>query len=161
MIEDLKLGNAFPEAEQGLNLAKNVAFLADLPKTVAGVTTNRFCGSSMQTLIDAANSIRAGEAEAIIAAGVESMSRVSMGGFNPSPNPALLEKYPAAYISMGVTAENVAKQFNISRDEQETLAVESHKKATKAAKEGLFREEIAEITTIGKGNQRHCRGHSH
>ena len=86
-IEDLKLGNAFPEGEQGLNLAKNVAFLAGLPNSVSAVTTNRFCGSSMQTLIDAANSIRAGETEAVIAAGVESMSRIPMGGFNPSPNP--------------------------------------------------------------------------
>lgn len=147
LIEDLKLGNAFPEGEQGLNLAKNVAFLANLPNSVSGVTTNRFCGSSMQTLIDAANAIKAGEAEAIIAAGVESMSRIPMGGFNPSPNPELLERYPQAYISMGTTAENVAKKYNVSRDQQEKLALESHSKASKAFKEGLFRDEIVEITT--------------
>lgn len=144
-IEDLKLGNAFPEGEQGLNLAKNVAFLADLPKSVAGVTTNRFCGSSMQTLIDAANSIRAGEASAIIAAGVESMSRVPMGGFNPNPNPALLQDYPEAYVSMGETAENVAKKFKISREEQEALAVSSHAKSVKATQEGKIQDNIVSI----------------
>ena len=146
-IEDLKLGNAFPEGEQGLNLAKNVAFLAGLPNSVSAVTTNRFCGSSMQTLIDAANSIRAGETEAVIAAGVESMSRIPMGGFNPSPNPELMEKYPQAYVSMGVTAENVAEKYKVSRDEQEDLAIKSHAKSTKAQKEGEFREQIVEITT--------------
>lgn len=146
-IEDLKLGNAFPEGEQGLNLAKNVAFLADLPNSVAAATTNRFCGSSMQTLIDAANSIRAGESQAVIAAGVESMSRIPMGGFNPNPNPDLMKKYPQAYISMGTTAENVAQKYDISRDAQEGLAIASHEKATKAQKEGLFREQIIEITT--------------
>lgn len=158
LVEDLKLGNAFPEGEQGLNLAKNVAFMADLPETVAGVTTNRFCGSSMQTLIDAANAIKAGEAEAVIAAGVESMSRIPMGGFNPSPNPELMDRYPQAYISMGTTAENVAKKYNVSRNQQEKLAVLSHEKASKAAKEGLFRDEIVEITTPkgGKVSQDGC-----
>ncbi len=151
-IEDLKLGNAFPEGEQGLNLAKNVAFLAGLPNSVAAVTTNRFCGSSMQTLIDAANAITAGEAEVVIAAGVESMSRVPMGGFNPSPNPVLRQRYPAAYVSMGKTAENVAQKFNVSRDAQEDLAIASHKKSTKAELEGLFREQIVEITT-NKGDK--------
>ncbi len=147
LIEDLKLGNAFPEGEQGLNLAKNVAFLADLPKSVAGVTTNRFCGSSMQTLIDAANAIRAGEAEAIIAAGVESMSRIPMGGFNVSPNPELVERYPAAYIGMGETAENVAKKYNVKRSLQEQFAEASHKKAAKAVEDGLFNDEIVGIST--------------
>ena len=144
-IEDLKLGNAFPEGQQGLNLAKNVAFLAGLPKSVAGVTTNRFCGSSMQTLIDAANAISAGEAEAIIAAGVESMSGVPMGGFNPSPNPALLQDYPEAYVSMGETAENVAKKFKISREEQEELAIASHEKSVAAQKAGRVQDNIVPI----------------
>ncbi len=146
-VEDLKLGNAFPEGEQGLNLGKNVAFMAGLPNSVAGVTTNRFCGSSMQTLIDAANAIRAGEAEVIIAAGVESMSRIPMGGFNPSPNPELMQSYPEAYISMGTTAEIVADKYNVDRDAQEDLAMLSHEKSSKATVEGLFKEQITEITT--------------
>ena len=128
-------------------MAKNVGFIAGLPESVAGVTTNRFCGSSMQTLIDAANAIKAGEAEVIIAAGVESMTRVPMGGFNPSPNPSLMASYSKAYDSMLKTAEAVARKFGVSRDAQEELAMDSHKKASIAEKEGLFRDEIAEITT--------------
>src|SRR5690606_29748453 len=99
-IEDLKLGCAFPEGEQGLNLARLVGFLADLPLGVSGVTVNRFCGSSMETIHMAAGAILMGAGEAFICAGVESMSRVPMMGYNPLPNPALYEALPAAYISM-------------------------------------------------------------
>jgi len=147
MIEELKLGNAFPEGEQGLNLARSVTFLSGLPNSVSAVTTNKFCGSSMQTLIDAANAISAGQGEVFIAAGVESMSRIPMGGFNVAPNPELFEKYPQAYIGMGETAEIVAKKYNIDRDAQESLAISSHAKSSKAALEGQFRDEIIEITT--------------
>ena len=146
LIEDLKLGTAFPEGEQGLNMARNIVFMADLPVSVAGVTTNRFCGSSMETIHAAAGDIMLGKADAIIAAGVESMSRIPMGGFNPSPNPDLYENFPDAYMSMGETAEVVADKYNVSRDEQEELAIESHRKAVIAQKEGMFREEIVAIT---------------
>src|SRR5579875_3451957 len=117
-IEDVIIGCAFPEAEQGLNIARLVGLLADLPISVAGVTVNRFCGSSMQAIHMAAGQIALGAGEAFLCAGVESMSRVPMMGFNPMPNPALHAKMPAAYISMGETAENVASRYGISRAEQ-------------------------------------------
>ena len=107
-IEDLILGCAFPEGEQGLNVARLVTFLAGLPRSVAGVTVNRFCGSSMQSIHQAAGAIAIGAGDAFICAGVESMSRVPMMGFNPMPNPALYKEMPEAYMGMGDTAENVA-----------------------------------------------------
>lgn len=131
-IEDLLLGCAFPEGEQGLNIARLVAFIAQLPTTVAGATVNRFCGSSMQSIHMAAGNIAAGAGEVFIAAGVESMTRVPMGGYNPLPNPALYAAYPQAYIAMGLTAENLAKQYAISRQAQEAFALASHQKAAKA-----------------------------
>lgn len=146
LVEDLKLGNAFPEGEQGLNMARNVTFMTDLPKDTAGVTINRFCGSSMQAIHDAAGMIEMGAADAVIAAGVESMSRIPMGGFNPSPNPDLYQEYPEVYMGMGETAEVVADKYKIDRDAQEDLAVSSHAKSSKAEKEGLFRDEIIAIT---------------
>jgi len=151
-IEDLKMGCSMPEGEQGLNMARNIVFMAGLPQEIAGVTINRFCGSSMQAIHDAAGMIKMGGAEAIIACGVESMSRIPMGGFNPSPNPQLMEDMPEAYISMGETAEVVADKYNVSRDEQEELAIASHEKSEKASAADLFREEIIEITTP-KGNK--------
>lgn len=149
-IEDLMLGCAFPEGEQGLNVARLVVFLADLPVTVAATTINRFCGSSMQTIHMAAANITAGAGEVYIAAGVESMSRVPMTGFNPLPHPELFERYPEAYESMGITAENLAKKYKVSRKEQEAFAVISHKKASKAQKQGVFDNEIVPIQ---HGNQ--------
>ena len=146
LVEDLKLGNAFPEGEQGLNMARNVTFMTDLPQDTAGVTINRFCGSSMQAIHDAAGMIEMGAADAVIAAGVESMSRIPMGGFNPSPNPDLYQEYPEVYMGMGETAEVVAEKYKIDRDAQEELAVSSHAKSSKAEKEGLFRDEIIAIT---------------
>ena len=147
LIEDLILGCAMPEGEQGLNVARLVGLLADLPITVAGVTVNRFCGSSMQAIHMAAGQIALGAGEAFLCAGVESMSRVPMMGFNPLPNPALHAKMPAAYISMGETAENVAGRFKISRAEQEAFAVESHRRAAAAARGGHFADEIVPIAT--------------
>ncbi|HVT53105.1 MAG TPA: acetyl-CoA C-acyltransferase, partial [Dongiaceae bacterium] len=108
-IEDLLLGCAFPEGEQGLNVARLIDLIADLPQSVAGATINRFCGSSMQAIHSAAGAIAIGAGDVFICAGVESMTRVPMMGFNPMPNPALNERLPAAYISMGTTAENVAR----------------------------------------------------
>lgn len=146
-IEDLIMGCAYPEAEQGMNIARITSFLAGLPDTLGGATVNRFCGSSMTGVHFAAGQILLGAGEAFICAGVESMTRVPMGGFNISPNPKLLESFPQAYMSMGQTAENVATLYRISREEQEQLAVESHSKAAKARELGYFSDEIVPITT--------------
>jgi acetyl-CoA acyltransferase len=131
-IEDLKLGCAFPEGEQGLNMARLVVLLAGLPQSVAGVTINRFCGSSMQAIHDAAGAIAMGAGEAFVCAGVESMTRVPMMGFNPLPNPSLYSELPGAYIGMGETAENVSRRFGVSRVDQEAFAVASQRKAARA-----------------------------
>lgn len=135
-IEDLILGCAFPEGEQGFNMAKLVAMLAGLPRSVAGTTVNRFCGSSMQSIHMAAGAIQMGAGDVFIAAGVESMTRVPMMGFNPMPNPKLAEVEPGAYMAMGITAENLARKFQITRAEQEAFAVESHRKAAAAREIG-------------------------
>jgi acetyl-CoA acyltransferase len=145
-IEDLILGCAFPEGEQGLNVARLICFIADLPQSVAGATINRFCGSSMQAIHMAAGAIALGAGDAFICAGIESMSRVPMMGFNPLPNPALSERMPAAYISMGATAENVARKFNISRKDQDAFALVSQQKASSARQAGKFKDEIVPVT---------------
>lgn len=144
-IEDLILGCAFPEGEQGLNVARLVTFLAGLPRSVGGVTVNRFCGSSMQSIHQAAGAIALGAGDAFICAGVESMSRVPMMGFNPMPNPALYKAMPEAYMGMGDTAENVATKYGLTRADQEAFAVESHKKAAAAQAAGKFVDEIIPI----------------
>jgi acetyl-CoA acyltransferase len=131
-IEDLMLGCAFPEGEQGMNMARLVVFLAGLPQSVGGVTINRFCGSSMQAIHSAAGAITMGAGEAFICAGVESMSRVPMLGFNPLPNPQLASDFPGAYMAMGETAENVARRYVVSRACQEAFAAASHRKAAAA-----------------------------
>jgi len=146
-LEDLIVGCAFPEGEQGFNVARVIDSIARLPITVAGATVNRFCGSSMQSIHIAAGAILAGSGQAFIAAGVESMTRVPMGGFNPMPNPKLIEVYPQAYISMGETAENLARKYGISRAEQEAFAANSQKKAAFARLSGKFKDEIVPITT--------------
>ncbi|MFA6163157.1 MAG: thiolase family protein [Methylobacter sp.] len=144
-IEDLILGCAFPEGEQGMNLARLIVHLAELPVTIAGVTINRFCGSSMQAVHMAAGAIQMNAGEVFICAGVESMSRVPMGGFNYLPNPSLYKAYPQAYIGMGETAENLALQYHIDRLAQETFAVASQQKAGAAQQNGLFATEIIPI----------------
>jgi len=149
-IEDVLMGCAFPEAEQGFNLAKIVVQLAGLPHSVAGATVNRFCGSSMTTVQMAAGYIQLGAGDVFICAGVESMTRIPMGGFNPMPNPKLGEIYPQAYINMGETAENLAKKYSVSRKEQEEFAVSSHAKATKARDGGKFKDEIVPINGIAE-----------
>jgi len=142
-IDDLLLGNAFPEGEQGFNMGRMVALLAGLPQRVAGATINRWCGSSMEAIHIAAGNIATGKGAVYIAAGVESMTRIPMGGYNPLPNPALFKTLPEAYISMGLTAENVAKQCGVDRKAQEEFALASHKKAAAADLSG----EIVPITT--------------
>jgi acetyl-CoA acyltransferase len=148
-IEDIILGCAFPEGEQGLNVARLIGLLADLPLSVAGVTVNRFCGSSMQSIHMAAGQIALGAGDVFICAGIESMSRVPMMGYNPLLNPALMKSMPAAYIGMGETAENVARKWQIPRAEQEAFAVRSHQRAAAAAAAGKFTDEIVPIA--GKG----------
>lgn len=149
-IEDLIVGCAFPEGEQGLNIARLVAFLSKLPISVAGVTLNRFCGSSMNSIHNAVGNIACGAGDVFICAGIESMSRVPMTGFNPLPHPGLFERYPEAYEAMGITAENLAKKYKISRKEQEEFAVMSQQKAAHAQETGLLADEIIPIQD---GNQ--------
>jgi acetyl-CoA acyltransferase len=147
-IEDIVVGCAFPEGEQGLNVARLIGLLADLPLSVAGVTVNRFCGSSMQSIHIAAGQIALGAGEVFVCAGIESMSRVPMMGYNPLINPALMKSMPAAYIGMGETAENVARKWQIPRADQEEFAVRSHRRAADAAASGRFDDEIVQI--VGK-----------
>ncbi|HEX4571977.1 MAG TPA: thiolase family protein [Dongiaceae bacterium] len=149
-LEDLIVGCAMPEGEQGLNVARLTGLLAGLPISVAGTTVNRFCGSSMQAIHMAAGAIQLGAGEAFIAGGIESMSRVPLGGFNPLPNPKLAAA-TQAYISMGETAENLARKYKIGRERQEQLAVDSHARAAAAEAAGKFADEIVPIAA---GNQR-------
>ena len=150
-IEDVIMGCAFPEGEQGFNVARIISFLAGIPKEAAGTTVNRFCGSSMQSIHMAAGAIQMNAGEVFICAGVESMTRIPMGGFNPAPHPGLMETYPDVYISMGLTAENLANKYTIDRKEQQEMAVESHAKAVAAQKAGKFADEIIPIV---QGNLR-------
>ena len=144
-IEDLIVGCAFPEGEQGFNMARLIGFLAELPLSVAGVTVNRFCGSSMQAIHMACGALQMGAGEAYLCAGVESMSRIPMTGFNPMPHPGLYERYPEAYMGMGETAENLAVKYHIGREAQDAFAVESHRKAAAARSSGRLEEEIIPI----------------
>ena len=144
-IEDLLMGCAFPEGEQGFNIGRMVGLMAGLPNSVGGATINRYCGSSMQSIHSAAGAIQMGAGEAFICAGVESMSRVPMMGFNPMPNPAFAKLNPGAHLGMGDTAENVAKRWQITRADQEAFAVASQKKAAAAQAAGKFKDEIVPI----------------
>lgn len=146
-IEDVILGCAFPEGEQGMNVARLIGLLADLPLSVGGMTVNRFCGSSMSAIHIAMGQIQIGAGEAFICAGIESMSRVPMGGYNPLPNPELAAARPGAYMGMGQTAENVATKYQITRAEQEKFAVASQKKAAEARSAGRLADEIVPIHT--------------
>ena len=145
-IEDLLPGCAFPEGEQGLNLARLVGLMAGLPRSVGAATVNRFCGSSMTSVHIAAGSIAMGAGDVFICVGVESMSRVPMMGFNPLPHPIFAKSNPEFYIGMGDTAENVAQRWQISRAEQETFALRSQQRAAAAIAEGRITDEIIPIT---------------
>lgn len=144
-IEDVIMGCAFPEGEQGLNVARMASFLAGIPLSAAATTVNRFCGSSMQGIHQAAGAIQMGAGEVFICAGVEQMTRVPMGGFNTSLHPRLAKEFPQAYVGMGITAENLAKKHDISREAQQQMAVESHAKAAAAQAAGKFADEIVAI----------------
>jgi len=144
-IEDVILGCAMPEAEQGMNVARTASLLAGLPVEVSAMTINRFCSSGLQAIALGAERIRGGGAEVIVAGGTESMSMVPMGGNKISANPTLVENYPDAYLSMGLTAERLAKRFGISRQQADEFSLNSHKKALAAIAAGKFDEEIVPV----------------
>ncbi len=144
-IETVLTGCAFPEAEQGLNIARLIAMKAGLPDSVGGVTMNRFCGSSMHAIHDAAAHIMAGAGDVFLCTGVEMMSRIPMGGWNPLPNPVLHARRPEAYISMGLTAENVAAECRITRTMQDEFALRSHQRAAAAQDKGHLKHEIVRL----------------
>jgi acetyl-CoA acyltransferase len=146
-IDDVVIGCSFPEAEQGLNVARLIAYIAGLPYQVPGQTVNRFCSSGLQAIAIGAEHIMCGFADVIVAGGVESMSMVPMGGNKTVPNLKLIEKYPEGYTAMGVTAENVARKYGISREDQDAFALKSHQKAAAAIKAGRFKDEILPIQT--------------
>ena len=148
--DDLILGCAYPEAEQGYNLGRLVTSLSGFPNTVPGMTINRLCGSSMHAILSAASNIQSGWGDCYMCAGVESMSRVKRRGFNWSPNPKLSIDWPQAYVEMGETAENVAQKWNITREQQEQFAFESHMKSTNAVSDGNFADELIEIKSDSK-----------
>jgi acetyl-CoA acyltransferase len=145
LIDDILLGCAYPEGEQGYNIGRLVSYLGGMPNSVPGATINRLCGSSMQSILTAAASIEVGWGSCFLCGGVESMSRIQRRGFNWSPSPKLELEFPAAYVGMVETAENVSTKYNISRLEQEQFALSSHNKATHALNSGYFEDEIFPI----------------
>jgi acetyl-CoA acyltransferase len=147
-IEDLVLGCAMPEGEQGLNVARVAGFLGDLPEATSAMTINRFCSSGLQAIANAAGSILFGSNDVVVAGGVESMTMVPMTGNKISASPEAMQRFPAVYTPMGITAENVAKRFEVSRAEQDKFALSSQKKAAAAQKEGKFEDEIVPVTSI-------------
>jgi acetyl-CoA acyltransferase len=144
-IDDIIIGCAFPEGEQGMNFARTVSLRAGLPVEIPAMTINRYCSSGLQSIALASERIMCGFADMIIAGGIESMSMVPMGGARPSPNPYLMIHYPESYLSMGHTAEEVARLFGISRQMQDQFAYHSHQKAAKAQQEGKFKQEIIQL----------------
>jgi len=149
-IDDVVLGCAMPEGEQGLNVARLALLRAGLPYTVPGVTVNRFCASGLEAIHAATARIRLGEIDVAIAGGVESMSMIPMSGGKPSPNPALMGDMPAAYVSMGNTAENVAEKYGVTRAEQDAFALRSHQRGAAANAAGRFADEIATVRVVEK-----------
>ena len=147
-VEDVVLGCAMPEAEQGMNVARIASLRAGIPVTASAVTVNRFCASGLQAIAQAAERIMCGFAEVIVAGGTESMSLVPMGGHKIAPNPTLVATYPDAYLSMGLTAENLARKYEVTREEQDGFAFASHMKALKAIDHGHFKEEIVPVEVI-------------
>jgi acetyl-CoA acyltransferase len=145
-IDDLIFGCSFPEAEQGFNMGRVIAQRAGLPDSVPGVTVNRFCSSGLQTIAMATQAIMAGHADLIVAGGAESMSLIPMGGHVLLPNPDLLAEAPQVYLSMGLTAENVAREYHISREDQDAFALRSHQRALAAIQAGRFDREIIPLT---------------
>jgi acetyl-CoA acyltransferase len=145
-IEDIITGCAYPEGAQGNNIAKIVSFMTDMPEHVAGMTVNRWCGSSMQAIHDATGAIAINSGDVFLCCGVESMTFIPMNGLTYDPHPQLNKDNPNVYMSMGITAENVAKKFDISRKEQQDFAISSHYKANLARESNMFDNEIVSIT---------------
>src|SRR4030095_1964164 len=144
-IEDVIMGCAMPEAEQGMNVTRAAAIRAGLPVETSAMTINRFCSSVLQSIALAADKIRTGGAEVIVAGGLETMSLIPMGGHIIRPNPYLVEHYPDFYLNMGLATENVARKYEVSREEQDAFALQSHQRAAAAQDAGKFDEEIVPL----------------
>src|SRR3954469_2430610 len=145
-IEDVVMGCAMPEAEQGMNVARAAAIRAGLPVETSAMTINRFCSSGLQSIAIAADRIRTGACEVIVAGGLETMSMIPMGGHIIRPNPYLVEHYPDFYLNMGLATENVARKYEVSREEQDAFALRSHQRALAAQESGKFEDEIVPLT---------------
>lgn len=148
MVDDIIIGCAMPEGEQGLNVARLIGFLADLPQETSALTVNRFCSSGLQAIANAAGAITIGSCDIVVAGGVESMTAVPMTGFHLSASPELMDKMPTAHTPMGITAENVAKKFEISRETQDAFAYNSQMKAKAAQERGAFNDEIVPVRAL-------------
>jgi acetyl-CoA acyltransferase len=146
MVEDVILGCAMPEAEQGMNVARQASLLADIPYTAGAMTVNRFCSSGLQAIALATQEIEGGAAEVVVAGGTESMSLIPMGGHRIAPNPLLLERYPDSYLGMGLTAELVARKYGIDRERSDVFSLASHRKALAAIAAGKFKDEIVPLS---------------
>src|SRR5271168_3097073 len=154
-VEDVVIGCATPEAEQGMNLARIASLRAGLPVSVSAMTINRFCSSGLQAIAIAAERVMSGQGDVAIAGGAESMSMVPMGGHKIAPNPWLMDHFPDAYINMGLTAENLAKKYGITRQEADEFSLASHQKALAAIAAGKFKDEIVPVdvaATVLQGN---------
>ncbi|HYP51226.1 MAG TPA: acetyl-CoA C-acyltransferase [Pyrinomonadaceae bacterium] len=145
-VEDVIMGCAFPEAEQGMNVARTAAIAAGLPVETSAMTVNRYCSSGLQTIALAADRIRTGAADVIVAGGLETMSMIPMGGNVVRPNPKIVDTYPDYYLNMGLTAENLAKKYEISREQADEFSLRSHQNAAEAIKSGKFKDEIVPLT---------------
>jgi acetyl-CoA acyltransferase len=152
MVDDVILGCAMPEAEQGMNVARQAALLAGVPYTAGAMTINRFCSSGLQAIALGAQAIQTGEAEVVVSGGTESMSLVPMGGHKVAPNPTLLERYPDSYLGMGLTAEKVAQKYGIDRERSDAFALRSHQRALAAIEAGKFEDEIVPLAVSANGN---------
>ncbi|MGH9838116.1 MAG: acetyl-CoA C-acyltransferase, partial [Blastocatellia bacterium] len=157
-IEDVVVGCATPEAQQGMNMARQAALLAGIPNTASAVTINRFCSSGLQAIAQAAEHIMVGAADVAIGAGAESMSLLPMGGHNLSPNPTLVDAYPDTYLNMGLTAENLARKYGISREQADEFSVRSHRNAAAAIDSGRYKEEIVPVTITTRDLQPDAKG---
>lgn len=147
-IDDVIMGCAFPEAQQGMNVARTAMVLAGLPVETSAMTVNRYCSSGLQTIAIAADRIRTGGADVIVAGGLETMSMIAMGGAHFRPNPKLAENYPDYYLNMGLTAENLAKKYEITREQADQFSLESHQKAAAAIQGGKFKDEIVPMNVF-------------
>jgi acetyl-CoA acyltransferase len=145
-IDDVIMGCAFPEAQQGMNVARTAMILAGLPVETSAMTVNRYCSSGLQTIALAADRVRTGGADVIVAGGLETMSMIPMGGNSFRPNPGLAETYPDYYLNMGLTAENLAKKYEVTREQADEFSLQSHRKAAAAIQSGKFRDEIIPYT---------------